>query len=248
VQFRMNFIGLNVQKKPAALRFYRGLCGMQVKESAKPPMLWLTTTGMNVEVFTAQARDQSFNHPVPGQALRPCIHVRNLQAIAESLKKKRAVVGEVEKTAQGRRVECVGPENIRWLMAEGRGYTHADGLTKPHIGSADLRVIDMEGQIKFFTNILGLKQGVKSGGQITLRDLKEGTFLLLGKDQREKPGEGFPAQPAFLSFAVPKATEAEKKLQSLGVQFVQALMVQDFGIDMLILDADRNIIQIVEYK
>lgn len=248
MQFRLNFIGLNVQKKSPSLHFYEDFYRMKVEEGSKPPMLWLKTTGMLMEVFTAQARDKAFNHPVPSQTVRPCVHVRNLESIVESLKKQGVVVGEPEKTAKGKRVECVGPENIRWLMGEGRGYTHASGLAKPHVGSADLRVRDMEGQIKFFTQVLGLKEGADFDGQITLRDPKEGTFLLLGEERQQKRGKGFAAQPAFLSFAVPKATEAEKKLRSLGIKFVQPLIVQGFGTDMLILDADKNIIQIVEYK
>lgn len=249
MKFRMNFIGLNVQKKTPALHFYQDSYHMKkVEHSSKPPMLWLKTTGMMVEVFTPQARHESLNRPAPRQALRPCIHVRNMKAIAESLKKEGIQVGEVEKTAYGKRVECVGPENLRWLMGEGRGYKHASTLAKPHFGSADLRVLDMEGQRKFFTRVLGLKEGAEFDGELTLRDTTEGTFLVLGQDRRPKSEETLPAQPAFLSFAVSKATEAEMKLKSLGVEFIQPLAVHGFGTDILILDADQNIIQIVEYK
>jgi catechol 2,3-dioxygenase-like lactoylglutathione lyase family enzyme len=248
LKFRLNFVGINIQDKAAALHFYRHICGMGVKSSSRPPMLWLETSGMMVEVFTAKARSDIFSKRTARQAVRPCIHVRSMKTVALSLKKNGVAAAAAEQTAHGQRMEVEAPDGIHWLLGEGKGFRHAGSLAKAYVGSADLRCIDLRAQLDFFTRILGLKNIGEFHGQVTLHDPAEGTFLTMQQFETDTRGTGYPAQPAFLSLATANIKAADEYLRSLGVKVVEPVIKHWFGTDMLILDADQNIIQVIQYK
>jgi predicted enzyme related to lactoylglutathione lyase len=249
MKFTLHFVGINIVRKSLSWRYYADFLQMRMERNPDRNIIVPETTGMRIEIFIPRGQSKVFNHPVAIQTVRPCIHVRDLSKIAVSLEKKGALLGAgMGKTALGQSIELIAPDGIRWLVAQGRGYGKGGAFRRPHVGSADLRVRKLKAQVRFYTEILGMQDSGEHGGHTILRDRASRMFLVVTKDKREVSEHRFPAQPAFLSFQTTNVADAEKVLRSRGVSIVQPTTTHYFGTDLLILDADENVVQVVEYR
>ncbi|HWZ43297.1 MAG TPA: VOC family protein [Candidatus Saccharimonadales bacterium] len=251
MKFTLHFVGINIIKKSPSLRYYADFLQMRMEDNSDRTIIVPETTGMRVEIFAPRGQSKVFDHPVASQTVRPCIHVRDLSKITAWLEKRGAMLGEgLEKTARGQRIELIAPDGVRWLVAQGRSYVEGGGFRRPHVGSADLMVRSLKAQLRFYTDLLGMRISGEHEGQTMLRDRTSGIFLLVAK---ERPSQtvsqhSLPVQPAFLSFQTADVAEAEQMLRSRGVTVVQPTTTHYFGTDLLILDAEENVVQVVEYK
>lgn len=126
-------------------------------------------------------------------------------------------------------------------------------MRTPHIGWVELKAADLNRQLDFYTQFMGLTVGERSPSRVQLEQGAGNPLLFLepGGERLTAAGEHgspFDVQPIWMSFETPDVTEAAAWLTDRGVSLRQDVTVHEWGgKDVVIEDAEGNPLQIVEY-
>jgi catechol 2,3-dioxygenase-like lactoylglutathione lyase family enzyme len=255
MDLRLNWLGLSVADFDASLRFYTEVLGMSAKD-ATSDWAFLETTGMTLELSSGgmpPAPERAWGR---GQAIRPSIHVADLQATIEGLRRKGvAFSSDIERSPWGEQIEFMAPERIRWTLAHAPAYPFGSTLEKPHVGWVAMKVHRLVEQRAFYRDVMGLQAEDRTDGRVIFLQGRDEPRLLLEQGGEEAPplqvsqGVLRPAPPHMLSFETDNIQQAAVYLKAQGVRFVLDVTRREWGgTDLLITDVDGNPIQVVQYR
>ena len=254
MKFKLNFIGLYVADFNRIYSFYTETLGIELNLSV-PGWASLKTSGMTFELFEHQAEPGSRNRSWGnGQAFRPGIQVTDLAATISELEQKGVTfAGNIERKPWGRLREFITPDGIRWTLAEAPDYPANADLRVAHIGWVELKANDLEAQKTFYGDLMGLTLAAADQTQMMfVQQLGEPLLFLEGGGQKTTPKPAphhFEGQAGFLSFETEAIDEAASYILAQGVLIVREVVQHEWGgTDMLIADADGNLVQIVQYN
>jgi predicted enzyme related to lactoylglutathione lyase len=98
MDFKLNFLGINVADFAQSYRFYTEVLGVEARD-AKPDWAYFATTGMIFELFGGgepPPRDRARGH---GQTIRPSIQIAHLEQTVSNLRHKGVkFIGAIERT------------------------------------------------------------------------------------------------------------------------------------------------------
>ncbi len=254
MNLRLNWLGINVVDFDASLRFYTEVLGMTAKD-VKPDWAFFETTGMTLELFSGgmpPAPDRAWGR---GQAIRPSIHVANLQATINDLQRKGVVfTSDIESSPFGEQIEFMAPERIRWTLAHAPAYPFGSTLQKPHVGWIEMKVYHLKEQRAFYHDVMGLQLEDRTTGHVIFRQGRDEPRLLLEPGGEEAPPLQIsqaivrPAPPHMISFETNSIEQAAAHLKAQGVPLLIDVTQREWGgTDLLITDVDGNLIQVVQY-
>lgn len=224
-------------------------------KDAKPDWAFFETTGMTLELFSRgmpPAPDRAWGR---GQAIRPSIHVADLQATIDGLQRKGVVfTSDIESSLWGEQIEFIAPERIRWSLAHAPAYPFGSTLQKPHVGWVNMKVHHLGEQRAFYRDVMDLQLEDRTDGQVVFLQGRDGPRLLLERGGEEAPplqvSQGLmrPAPPHMISFETDNIKQAAAQLKAQGVPLLLDVTHREWGgTDLLITDVDGNPIQVVQY-
>ena len=254
MDLKMNWLGLYVSDFKESLQFYRDVLGVSARV-VKPDFALFRTTGMTLELFGGGMPadpDRSWGH---GQAVRPGIQVETLHGLIDELRRTGVrFAADVEQTRFGEQVEFLAPEQLHWTLGYAPGYPANPGLNKPHLGWVELKVLHLADQRAFYSGVLGLQPEDQDDGGVLFQQAPGEPLLFLKPGGEQAPAlQVQQAQlhlppPHLLGFEASSIEQAAAWLKSRGVPILIDVTPRDWGgIEMIILDADGNPVQVVEY-
>lgn len=265
VDLKFNFIGVETADFTRAFRFYTRAMGVE-PAAASPSESWAMlvsgmdetpvtdATGLRCELFEQEGEAPTNRRWGDQQNLRPSIQVRDLQAASEVLHERGVPVGNnVQETRWGQSIELIAPEDVRWSIAHAPEFPAGRGLETPHIGWAELKVVDLERQERFYTEIMGLSTAERSGSCIRLEQGVGEPQLFLEPGGEQEPGartneSPFLGHPVWMSFETSDLTSTSAWFDSQDVPRLQEITTHDWaGKDIVIEDPEGNPMQVVEY-
>lgn len=268
VELTFNFVGVNAVDFRRAFTFYTNVLGVQPAEprphddTESWAMLvagWDESPvsdgrGLRCELFERNVEPPGERQWGRHQNVRPSIQVDNLEATLTDLWERGvAFTGNLADTKWGRSIEFTAPEGIRWSLAHAPAYPAGQSVQTPHLGWVELKADDLDGQQDFYTQVMGLSVGerfvsgarLEQGAGDPLLFLESGGERVTADGEHESP---FDVQPVWLSFETPDITEAAAWLTDHGISLLQDVTTHDWGgTDLVVVDADGNPLQVVEY-
>ena len=239
----------------AAVDFYSNKLGVaSEEEEAKEDWRYYNTRRMTFELFQAHPQRIKVQAWGKGQAFRPVILVSDLAA-AETLLRRQAIPFASSTSTSGAQVEMIGSEGIRWGLMES-----PDGemdWAHPIVGGIEVKATNLEAQRDFYTRMMGMAIEDQRDQFIHLSQSNGDVWLHLETGGLPAP---FPARtdtksPAFLhpiwiSFETQDVRSANTWLQQHDLTFLRSLTYHpDWnGTDILLADADGNVVQVVQYS
>lgn len=250
VDFKLNFLGVNVADFNPSYDFYTKVLGIEARHS-KPDWAYFETTGMKFELFSGgmpPSPDRSWGR---GQAFRPSLHIADLRGTVADLRRRGVTfLGDIESTAWGEHIAFLAPEGIQWTLVHTDDRSSATSLRRPHVGWVDVKTSSVSEQRSFYSTVMGLRSTAPDDTQDVLSQkpgepllfLEPGGHARLSSQHREQA-------PLFIGFETGDIAGASTWLDSHQVPIVTGVTKhQDWGgIDLIIADADGNPIQVVEY-
>jgi len=238
----------------ATANFYGNQLGFAFKEDAEND-LWryFETRNMVFEVFAAHPARINVQGWGRGQAFRPAFLVNNLPAVANKLSKTGVMFSE-DLSVFGKRLEMVGPDNIRMSFIESP-ETEMD-WKHPLVGGIELKAARLEAQRDFYVKVFGMCAAQQKNGVLHLTQTNGAAWLRIEAGGRPFPlpseaGTGAPAflYPIWISFETQDVESANTWLASQDVSILQPLTHHpDWGgTDIIITDPEGNAIQVVAY-
>jgi catechol 2,3-dioxygenase-like lactoylglutathione lyase family enzyme len=262
MNIKFNWLGIHVSDFEASLHFYTEALGMNATD-IKSNWAYFETTGITFELFGDGMPPASDRLAWgQGQALRPSIQVSDLRGtIAELRQRDVEFTGEIEQTTFGEWIEFMGPENMRWTLAQTPVYPFSQSLHTPserpfgeaHIGWIELKVDRIVEQRAFYRDVLGLQAEEIKNGRVVLRQRPGEPLLFLESGgQRAAPLQinqgALQPLPSHISFETDDIVETAAWLKSHKVPILTEVTRKDWGgIDLYIADIDGNPIQVVQY-
>lgn len=256
MDLRLNWLGLSVVGFDASLRFYTEVLGRPAKD-AKSDWAFFETTGMTLELFSGgmpPAPDRAWGR---GQAIRPSIHVTDLQATIDGLRRKGVVfTRDIHHTPWGEQLEFIAPERIRWTLAHAPAYSFGSTLQRPHVGWVEMKVHHLSEQRAFYRDVMGLQPEDRTDGHVVFLQGHDGPRLFLEPGGEEalplQVSQGLipirPAPPHMISFETDNIKQAAAYLKAQGVPLLLDVTHREWGgTELLITDVDGNLIQVVQY-
>jgi predicted enzyme related to lactoylglutathione lyase len=248
----LNWFGIAVHDVPAAADFYNKELGLAyIEDEAHGQWRQFKTRRMLFEMFEAHANRFPVTAWGQGQAFRPVILVPDLSAAAEMLQEKN-ITHSYTGARSGSQLEMIGPEGFRWSLQE--ASMPSVNWTHPVIGGVELKAANLNAQKEFYTQIAGMNLEADTGDGFFLTQAKGKVWLRIiagGKEAPiilDQPGIAF-FHPIWLSFETQAVENVNECLQDQDVTIVQPLTYHPdwLGTDILLGDADGNVIQIVQY-
>lgn len=262
----LNFLGIRVADWQASYRFYADILGMH-SELAPKLGVWASLGGgwddyragsgsIIVELFDGGRPPGGERAWGREQAIRPSIHVDDLQAAVEEARARGVpFTGGVEDTTWGKRMEFTAPDGIRWTLAEAPGYPSNSDVSRPYIGHVEIKAHDLAGQKAFYREIMGMGLERESPAEVILGQGSGKPWLVL-ESGGERPindprwaSRPVIGHPIFISYMAGDIRAVVARLQA-----ARATVLRDLrhhadwgGTDMIIADADGNALQIVQY-
>ena len=181
VEFEFNFIGVNAGHFQRVLRFYTNTLGVQPAETDEDADGWAMLVAGWDESPTADGRglrcelfQRDIEPPIErwwgrNQNIRPSIQVTDLATVRAELQKRGVpFTGEISETPWGEMIELSTPGDVRWSLARAPDFPSAQGVRTPHIGWTELKAADQNGQVQFYTQIMGLTIGERYDSSVRL--------------------------------------------------------------------------------
>lgn len=264
----LNFLGLSVADLDVSYRFYHEVLGMRAE---KAPELgewaglgetWDITKesaghGMIVEMFGGSPSPPAGRSWGRGQNVRPAMHVPDLDRISDEFRRRGVrFTSGVTETSRGREIEFAAPEDVRWAILETTRYPTSESLETPRIGTVEVKVADLDGQIRFFEDLLGLDLAERSHSEVLLEQgpgepvvalSPGGTPVAMPERDRSK---AVMTQPVWISVMTADIHEAATRLRSKDVTIYHEIVKHEewHGTDLIVGDADGNPVQVVQYQ
>lgn len=265
VDLKFNFIGVEPVDFTEAFRFFTEVVGID-PAAASSSESWAmlvagmdetpvtAATGLRCELFEQEGELPAERRWGRHQNLRPSIQIKDLQTVTEALQERGVRVSdEIEVTPWGQCVEFRVSDDIRWSLANAPDFPVGTGLKTPHIGWAELKVVNLERQAAFYSQTMGMSVAERYDSRIRLEQGLGEPQLSLEPGGEQDPGSGtddspFLDCPVWMSFETPDITEASAWFTSRDVPLLQDITTHDWaGKDIVIEDPDGNPIQVVEY-
>ena len=266
--FKMNFLGVSVCAFPSAYLYYTDVLGVRSAPSDHQEDNWamlgrtwdeslaLEDPGMMWEMFG--------NAPTPpdsrawgrGQAIRPGIQVESVEkTVAELRDRNVGFEGDIQQREWGESIELIGAEGTRWTIGKALEFPYGEGVRIPHIGWVEIKAVDLDAQVAFYRDIMGLVTVFHTREEAMLKQ-GEGEPLILIRPGGEKtstdlsrPGPPLRQHPVWISFMISDPDGVAAWFEQNNVPALRPLTSHpDWGgVDMLIADVDGNPIQAVQY-
>lgn len=268
VEFVFNFIGIPATDFHRAFRFYTDTVGIRpalpnhrgdVDSWAMLVDGWedspgLAAKGLRCELFEQEAEAPEERWWGHHQNARPSMLVADIHGSVAALQANGVpFTANVRDTHWGQTIEFTAPEGIRWSLAQTDDLPAAAGVETPYLGYVELKVADLDRQLDFYTNVLGLSVGAEFPSGVHLEQATAAPLLILehggesvsGLDDGRSP---FAVQPVWLSFETPDIVDAKDWLKANGPSLHRDIETQDWGgSDLIVQDPDGNPLQVVEY-
>jgi catechol 2,3-dioxygenase-like lactoylglutathione lyase family enzyme len=236
-----------------ATDFYCGKLGFAFVE-AEATDLWryFETRRMTFELFKANPDRLEVTAWGDGQAFRPLILVQNLSRTALMLEGQ-GVRFSYKETDSSAQIEVAGPEGVRLGIAED-SVVDTD-WSHPIVAGIELKAVNLESQKTFYTTILGMLVDRETGSGVRLVQPNTDAWLHIvsgGKATRPLL-EKDPEKPAFfhpiwISFETKDVRSINQQLVGQTTFLRPLTYHEDWkGTDILLADADGNVVQIVQY-
>jgi len=254
MDLRLNWLGLYVSDFNASLHFYRDQLGISTRV-VRSDFALFRTTGMTFEMFAggkAPDPERLWGH---GQAARPGIQVQDLAGTIEVLRcadvqfTERAQPGEF-----GEYVEFIAPDRLCWTLGSIPGHPASPPLSQPHLGWIELKVLRLEAQCAFYTQLFGSPPEELPDGSVLFRQAPGMPLLILKPGGEQAPElhvhqtELHHPPPHLLGFETASIQQSAAQLKSLGVPvLIDVIQRMWGGIEMIVSDPDGNPLQVVEY-
>jgi catechol 2,3-dioxygenase-like lactoylglutathione lyase family enzyme len=261
-----NFIGMCVSNWQQAFAFFTETLGLQAElnpaygDWANLGGAWEgyyhETPSLICELFD-QGRPVSERWWGKNQNVRPAIHVDDLDSTAARLRERGVnFTGTIEVKPWGRQIEFESVEGIRWALAQIPNKPVSQDLSRPHIGHIAIKTANFEAQKHFYGTKIGfILEDSERDYAIYAQAKPDHPFIILEQGgeaiQPETYGEQHPERsyPFFLSFMTGDIQTIAEECRTLGIANLRPLeRHEDWGgTDIVITDADGNVIQIVQY-
>ncbi|HET7271905.1 MAG TPA: VOC family protein [Rubrobacter sp.] len=268
MDIELNFMGVCVEDWRTSYRFYTEILGMHAE--LDPDLgTWASLGGgwdayragsrsMIVELFdggrSSAGGGRAWGHK---QGIRPGIQVDDLEAVVVAARARGVpFTGEIEETDWGRRIEFTAPEGIRWTLSHVPERPSGPDLFKPHIGHVEIKARDLEEQMAFYRDVMGMHLESENQTQVILGQGANKPWLTLesgGEKQINDPAwASDPAlgHPIFISFMTSDIRDVAARLREANVTMLKDIEPHaDWGgTDLIIADVDGNALQIVQYE
>jgi predicted enzyme related to lactoylglutathione lyase len=258
VEFRLSFIGMNVNDSGRTIDFWTSRVGVEPVRARRG---WAMLSNGWIDPAVARGRSvtwEVFERPqaisprrnARDQAVRPVFLVEDAEATAEALRAQGVHVTRPPNTAERTVFGFSDSDGIRFGIASDSSLPAPRDLRRAHIAWLELRTRDLEAQAEFFTGVLGLKLENMAGNQL-LRQRVETPFLLLSdRHIRDDPISDPFEVPLWLSFETDDIDVAVSWLRQRAVHFIKEPEYHPGwrGTSAFIADPAGNPIQIVEYE
>ncbi len=252
ISLTLNWFGMAVHDVPTASDFYSKKLGISFEENeAHGPWRYFQTRGMVFEMFQAHRDRIKVKAWGSGQAFRPIISVRDISTTTAMLQDQGVPFSHTT-SELGSKIEMIGPEGIRWGLAENPEIDME--WAHPLIDGIELKAANLVAQRNFYTQILGMTIERETDQTIHLVQQNAEAWLRIqagGTSAQTKLGEEKPAffHPIWISYETDNVKHANVWLQEQNVNILHPLTYhQDWnGTDIIIADADGNAIQVVQY-
>lgn len=262
-----NFIGMCVANWQPAYDFFTQKMGFQAElnpaygDWANLGAAWAgyysETHSLVCELFDQGCRvaDRWWGHH---QNIRPAIHIDDLDTHIRQLQARGIMfTSAVETRAWGKQIEFETVEGIRWTLACTPGYPVREDFSQPQFGHVAIKTHDVEAQKTFYGTIMGF--ALESSGEdavLCAQHRANHPFIVLepgGESiDQASPASPYPerSQPFFLSFMTPDILGIAQECHRLAITILRPVTYHpDWdGTDMVITDADGNVIQLVQYQ
>ena len=268
VSLKLNFLGVSVSDFPSSYRFYTDVLGVRRAPSDHEEADWammgktweeflqLEAPGMVWELFGGAPPPPDNRAWGQGQGICPGIQVKDLEKTVADLRTRGVTfMAEIQEHQWGQRIEFRAPEGIQWSLANAEGFPFGPDLNIPHIGWVELKAKDLDAQVAFYKEVMGLGTGFHGSGGAMLRQGPGEAVLFLepggemGTADQAFPGSPVRQHPVWISFMTFDVQDAISWFEKHGVTFLQRLTQHpDWGgTDIIIADVDGNAIQVVQY-
>jgi catechol 2,3-dioxygenase-like lactoylglutathione lyase family enzyme len=190
------------------------------------------------------------------QNIRPAIHVANLAATVAQLQARNVqFTSAVEQQSWGKQIEFTTVEGIRWGLAEWHDKPVRPDFRQPQFGHVALKTANFAAQQQFYTQMGFLLEATDHDRIIFTQTKPHHPFIMLEKSGEFIATDAYRARhpersfPFFLSFMTPDIQSVAQECAALHIPTLRPVAhYEDWGgTDMVILDADGNAIQIVQY-
>ena len=264
----MNFLGVSVSDFPSAFRYYTEVLGVRLAPSDHQQENWamlgrtwdehmaLETPGMMWELFGNGSTPPANRAWGRGQGIRPGIQVEDLETTVAELRKRNVEFErDIQRQEWGEFVEIIGVEGTRWSIGNAHGFPFGEGLHVPHIGWVEVKAVDLDQQVAFYKDVMGLKTVFHTPVGAMLRQ-GEGEPVMLIEPGGERattdlsrPGSLLRQHPVWISFLMPDPESVSAWFGQSDVTILRPLTRHpDWGgVDIVIADVDGNGIQLVQY-
>lgn len=254
MKLKLNWLGVYVSDFAASLHFYTETLGISASDS-RADWAFFETTGMTLELFGGAAPPAPGRLWGQGQTIRPAIQVNDWLASVADLRQKGVVFSGESGFVDGRQqIELLAPDGLRWSLTHDPAHPIASDPSKTHIGWVEMKVQNLAGQTKFYSDLLGLRAEEGSDGRLYLRQRPGEAFLLLeeGGDRatplRIQDNSLIAPPPHLLSFETDDIQTIAQRLKERGVTpLIDVVRRAWGGIEMILADVDGNPVQLVEY-
>jgi catechol 2,3-dioxygenase-like lactoylglutathione lyase family enzyme len=259
-----NFIGVCVVDWRSAFQFFSEVLGLQY---AMEPNFgdWAALGGawddhyqqggysLVFELFD-HGREVTERRWGLNQAVRPGLHVSNLQKVMERFD----FPFTLENRPWGNIAEFTTTEGIRFALAEIPDRPFSDDLAIPYIGHVAIKCADFEAMQHFYCDVLGFTKVETGAEYVVLTQSHDHPLVILERGGSESrydlentfwKSNAVRAFPVFPSFTTTDLQAAYEHLRSNDVIVLREILSHtDWGgTDFHIADPDGNGIQIVGY-
>ncbi|MFO0911595.1 MAG: VOC family protein [Pirellulales bacterium] len=150
-------------------------------------------------------------------------------------------------------MELESPEGVYWILQSSPGVTASNNLSDPTIGFVEMKTQDLDAQVAFYQDVLGMRIIDRQPERVTLAVAADRppVILLPGGQKQAIDVERHPdpalAQPIFLGFMARDLKQSAARIRKNNVSILKDVEHHDWnGTDMILADADGNAVQIFE--
>ncbi len=265
---KVNFLGVSVADFPSAYRYYTEVLGVRRAPSDHQEDNWamlgktweehlaLETPGMMWELFGNAPPPPADRAWGRGQNVRPGIQVENVEiTVAELRGRSVRFNGDIRRREWGEMAEIIGPEGTRWSVGKAHGFPYGRGLHVPHIGWVEIKAVDIDEQVAFYQDVIGLKTVFHTPEGAMLQQDKNEPMILI-EPGGEKVSTDLSASwsplrhhPVWIRAMMSEPDEVAVWFEKHKINILSPLTRHSaWGGDvMIIADADGNVIEVVRY-
>ena len=265
---KMNFLGVSVADFSSAYLYYTGVLGVRRAPSDHHEENWamlgktweehlaLGTSGMMWELFGNAPPPPTDRAWGRGQNIRPGIQVENVEMTLAELRGRNVKFnGGIERREWGEMAEIIGAEGTRWSVGKACGFPYGQGLHVPHIGWVEIKAANIDGQVAFYRDVMGLQTVFHTPEGAMLRQNKDEPIILIEPGGEKistdlsMPASPLRQHPVWISAMMSEPDEVAAWFERHEVNILKPLTRHpDWGGDvMIITDVDGNGIEVVRY-